>query len=253
MVGINIVPTCLLERTNNQEMFMCLYQEAMASEAYAAFFRKMVKLGKFVIMDNGAAEGQNPSPIQLLNAYQMVNPSEVILPDVVGNKNETLRQGKEAIEAFKRAGFFGKSRIMAVPQGATLAEWIECLDEMLTWPIDTIGVSKFITNLYKDERPKDSCIRNTAVKAINLRSSIDIHLLGCWENALELSKVETLNPGRVRSTDSAIAYVYSRNNKLLLQGDRPDQKEIDFDRDTAGDLNMDILQSNLDAYRQICK
>lgn len=259
-----IVPTPMLGMDKGDDYFMCLYQEVKSNPKYAEYFRRKVEEGHFVIMDNGAAEGENPSWEELLEVYPLVNPSEVVLPDVVYNKEETLRQTKEAYLAFEkiklRDSTEPKMRYMMVPQGENYTEWLECMKEFVQLHPVTIGVSKFVTPKYQEEMGSDANVRKECVDAIinfcggveNMRRmGVEIHLLGCWDNPKEIGEIARAFPGVVRGTDSAIAYVYTRNNiEYSPEVDRPDKDHIDFKKGDKVDVGLFL--KNKELWRQYC-
>lgn len=259
MQPINIVPRKYLEETANQPYHISLYQELIKDDEYMAFYKRMLAEGKFVMMDNGAAEGVNPTLDELLPIYDELQPSEIILPDVVGQKEETLRRTKEAYERLVDMGYHEKMQFMAVPQGATFTEWLECMHVMISQEhITTIGVSKFVTKLYKDELGESVNVRLECVDAIinyafeNKLRVPEIHLLGCYYTPYEVGDIEQTFPDAVRSTDSAIAYVYTRNGMQIEEDERPDQKEIDFSGNDVAHEHLELLKTNMKQYTKIC-
>ena len=260
MQPISIVPSPLLSHVANQEFQMCLYQEAKKDPIYAQFYKEQIAAGKFVLLDNGAAEGVNPTWQELVPIYEELGPSEIILPDVVGEKEETLKRSSEAYIELKGLGFHNKMQFMGVPQGRTFSEWLDCLRVMMIQDhITTIGVSKFVTKLFAEELGATTNVRLECVDAIlnhPSRKKVQIHLLGCYYTPYEIQEIEAAFPGKVRSTDSAIAYVYARNSLSINTATRPDQKEIDFQQndipeyDTTG---KDLLDRNIELYSKICR
>ena len=259
MQPINIVPRAYLEETANQSHHIALYQELAKNDEYLEFYKRMLAEGKFVMMDNGAAEGVNPTLEELLPVYDELQPSEIILPDVVGQKEETLNRSKNAYTKLVEMGYHERMQFMAVPQGATFSEWLECMHIMIKQEhITTIGVSKFVTKLYKEELGENVNVRLECVDAIvnyavenNLRVP-QIHLLGCYYTPYEIGQIESTFPGAVRSTDSAIAYVYSRNGMQIEDDERPDQKEIDFSGNDVASEHLELLRANMKQYANIC-
>lgn len=253
-----IVPTPYLEETKEDSYFMCLYQEVKKNPEYAAFFKARKEEGKFVIMDNGAAEGVNPTAAELLPIYSLVEPNEIVLPDVVYNKEETVRRTKEAYNLFSEYDLEKKYKYMAVPQGETFSEWLECLRLFLQQTnITTIGVSKFVTPKFQKEMGDDANVRLECVDAIitiaeMMDRDIEIHLLGCWKDPSEIHRIAEVFGPKVRGTDSGIAYVYTRNNVEYTPGtDRPDNDEIDF---THGEvIDKALLRKNKEAYVAQCQ
>lgn len=253
-----IVPTPYLSVIKQDEYQMCLYQEVKAQPEYAEFYRDRAAEGMFVIMDNGAAEGSNPTWQDLLPVYALVNPSEVILPDVIYNKEETIRQTREAYSGFNQAGL--KARYMMVPQGNTFKEWKECMETFVKQSPVTVGISKFVTPKFQDEMGPGANVRLECVDAIvefcggakqMKEDGIQIHLLGCWDNPQEIGEIARAFGKTVRGTDSAIAYVYTRNGiEYDPTIDRPDKKEIDFE---LGDrVSWKLLENNKRLWVNYC-
>lgn len=96
------------------------------------------RMGRTMIMDNSAFElGRSIEPLEYYRLYKELKPDELILPDVRGNKEETLRQ----------SAFFSKclskeereeTTLIGVVQGATMEELLDCAIALL----DEIKVDK---------------------------------------------------------------------------------------------------------------
>lgn len=197
-----IVPIPHLSETREDEYFLALAQHMHVPE-YRKFFQDRLTEGRFVILDNGAAEEGAINPETLWSLTNDLQPTEVILPDVVCRRRKTLKAGREFIDTLERRGHPGSVvRRMAVPQGEDLEDWTRCLREMLTWRIHTIGISKFV------------CLfttRSDALKrAMDLLHHEDIHLLGCGWDPRDVQAIEREWPGRVRGVDSGIATICSQ-------------------------------------------
>lgn len=259
MLVASILPVANLERTIGKPYHMALAQFIGVDDAYTSFFQERVREGTFVIMDNGAAEGVQPTIQELIPKIQLLQPSEIVLPDTIYNKEVTLAKGEEAIfvlsQAFDEGIIRSDAKIMAVPHGETLKEWIACMQEMLMWPIDTIGVSKFITPKYGDKA------RFKAVQAIvdtlkNTDRTIQIHLLGCWEHPKEIGEVEFVynefGP-TVRGTDSAIPYVYANMGKKIDEVFERPEYHMDFlTKVKLTDELEELLTHNIQKWEDYC-
>lgn len=251
-----ILPTPLLNEVN-QDYNMCLYQVVKECPEYAEYFRNIKAQGKFVIMDNGAAEGVNPTAQELMEIYPLVEPSEIVLPDVVYDQHETLARTKEAYQLFVDNGLHEKYQFMAVPQGSNFNEWLECMRTMIRQEhITTIGVSKFVTPRFQAEMGMDANVRKECVDAILIAAQaigrdIQIHLLGCWSNPIEIGSICQTFEDQVRGTDSGIAYVYTRAGVTYTPDtNRPDNNEIDFINGTVDDI--ELLHTNIDTWVDYC-
>ena len=252
-----ILPTPHLDEIANDTYHMCLYQEMISNPEYAKFYQDRIAEGKFVIMDNGAAEGVNPTIEELIPVWEQYKPREVVLPDVVGNYDETLAKFEQSYSLMAEKGLLGKYHIMAVPQGETFTAWIDCMKEMVRRRyVTTIGVSKFTTKLYQKVLGKETNVRLECVDHIlaetenSSRPPIEIHLLGCHNHPTEIGQIANIFPS-VRGTDSAIAYVYTRKNRELTRDRRrPDNKHIDFKKGTVD--NIQLLRDNIDRWKTFC-
>lgn len=227
-----IVPLSCLPLTVDNQYHMCLAHLVQQSDAYTAFYRKMSDMGKFVLMDNGAAEDAQLDFDQLIAMYRKINPTEIVLPDVLRDRKATIEKSSAFIKELNNRGELPKYTFMFVPQGRTFDEWRLCMDYMLDLHrgmISSIGVSKFLDMLSTTEVN----VREKAVAYIEekkIRDNIpglEIHLLGCSEGAATIRSIFSKHPS-VRGVDSAIGYLYAQNKQLpSFECGRP-EGEIDF-------------------------
>lgn len=161
------------------------------SEKYWTYYRllKNSRVGYYIILDNGAYEKKSVSPEELMYKAYLVGANEVIVPDKLSDKQETLK----LIETF--TNLINKTnniRYMFVPQGKTLEEWKECFDEIVRKYeklIDVIGIPKVLGEYRRD-----------AIKYVKRNSNFPIHALGCnsFEEMVAFSKLG------IRSMDSKL-------------------------------------------------
>lgn len=259
MLVASILPVANLARTIDNPYHMALAQFIGVDEDYTRFFQERVKAGQFVIMDNGAAEGEQPTIEQLIPKIIMLQPSEIVLPDTIYNKEETLRKGEEAIFVLSSrfdAGIIHKdTKIMVVPHGETFEEWKECMQEMLTWPIDTLGISKFVTPKYGD-RARFNAVQAIVDEIKQTNRHVQIHLLGCWEHPREIGEIEFVYNefgSTVRGTDSAIPYVYAAMGiKIDDLFNRPAYHMDFLSRVKLTDELEELLTHNIHRWEEYC-
>lgn len=224
----HIVPKNSLDIIDGRDFYMCLANIAYKDKEYAQYYADQVKKGAFVLLDNGAAEHDQMTLQQILEVIKVINPSEVVLSDTLCNGNETIRKSLEAIEFYRSNGYTGQ--FMFVPQGDTLQEWCQCFKQMSDHPeIDTFGISKFMTSHFK---MSDARLKGLLYMEDVGQRKYTVHLLGCHENIDELSQIKTAiryscENIRIRSTDTAIAYIYAQQQLDIGKGNRP-EGEIDF-------------------------
>lgn len=225
----HIVPVDCLHVLDNKQYLMCLAHLVKANGAYGDYYASAArKPGTYVLMDNGVAEGEQLSNEELLRCYDRIRPSEIILPDTLCDSSDTLRKMHEALELFVESEHL-PYRIMAVPQGHDLDEWIACAEAMVRdRRIHTIGVSKFL-----QMAGGSYMTRYWAVDALSEliakygRSDLEVHLLGCSEPTAYVQMILDKYPF-VRGCDSALGYLFAQAQIHPTEfTERPDG-EIDF-------------------------
>lgn len=248
MKAASIVPVKYLHMIRDDEYHMCLAHLIGKDKEYTDFYKEIGSTkGKYLIMDNGVIEG-NPRPIEeIVQKAIMVGADEIVLPDVFRDMNATLELSYAALQYVKMD--FPQLKVMVVPQGNSLDEWMTCAMAMLDWDIDCIGIPKVLVHL----GGRDGRLEVLERLGHRLRG-LEIHLLGCWTTPLEILVIDRyVKEGKirpVRGVDSAIAYVYSREGELISNMDRPNSMAINF-RDE--DTDEELLERNLRAWREACE
>lgn len=248
MKAATILPADYLFLTEEDDYHMCLAHLIGEDKKYTNFYKKIGQdPNKFLIMDNGVIEG-DPRPIEeIVQKALSVGADEIILPDVFMNMAETLDKSYEALQKVRND--FPNLRVMVVPQGESLEEWLECARIMLTWDIDTIGIPKVLVHL----EGRDGRLNALEELGHSLRG-LDIHLLGCWVTPIEILMIDrAAKEGRilpVRGVDSAIAYVYTRSGGLISDSDRPDSEPIEFRSNLGPRIDLSLLEANIDLWKE---
>ena len=230
-----IVPLRFLNMTSKNMYHMCLAHLVLKSEEYALFYRRMSDEGKYVLVDNGACEGEKMSYDDLMRVYDIIRPTEIILPDVLFDKEETLERTYFFLDNYNLRRY----KKMVVPQGQDLDQWKECCDEMLVIDeVNTIGIPKWLGGAYIGSRPA-ICEKLT-------NTDKEIHLLGCSEGPKVLLDCKRKNPN-VRGCDSAFAYLCAKAGVKVIDSEtkRPGEK-IDFLNDTKGSETLDKLMADFE-------
>lgn len=225
----HIVPVAHLEDTVENQYHMCL-AHLIKNEAYQNHFRRMSELGRFVLMDNGAAEGAQLQPDALIETYEKINPSEIVLPDSLFEAGSTIQKSRNFMKMLQGRGMIDQYRLMAVPQGNCLEEWEACARIFVKdTRVNTIGVSKFTNIGWRDRyaRVKACDILAALFKEYD-REDMEVHLLGCDEGPLIVKQIHEAH-SFVRGCDSAFSYLQAQENKLMsLADDSRPEGTIDF-------------------------
>lgn len=242
-----IVPVLHLEQIKDNHYHMCLAHLVEQSLEYGQFYRRMSEDGKFVLMDNGAAEGAQLPVEELLTMYNTINPTEIVLPDTLNNCVDTLRKTLSFVHEHKDLPY----RFMGVPQGKDFDEWCACVEVMLREPrINSIGVSKFLNIATGDNEIRfHACAYITKVASALERRDIEIHLLGCDEGPFLVGQIQELFP-IVRGCDSAFAYIATQANVEITDETERPEGEIDF---IEGTVPCDELAIRLKQFEDVAR
>ena len=225
----HIVPVSHLGDTADNQYHMCLAHLVKESDEYTTHFAKMAVDGKFVLMDNGAAEGAQLRFKELFEMYEKIKPTEIVLPDALFNSASTIQKSRVFLQMMQDEGV--EYRTMAVPQGRTLKEWAACARIFAKdTRINTIGVSKFLNIATKDRyvRFRACEILSNLIREYNRIDDLEVHLLGCDEGPLIVKMCHEAYPF-VRGCDSAFAYLQAQAGKrMTLMDDSRPGGTIDF-------------------------
>ena len=228
----HIVPVNCLEKTATNQYHMCLAHLVKESNEYAAFYKRMVDEGNYVMMDNGAAEDSQLSIEELVQCYKKVNPTEIVLPDTLLDRGSTISKVKESYQYLMNE-FDGNIpyKIMIVAQGDCIDDCVQCIADINELVIggvirvNTIGISKFLP-MHTGNKYDRASLLMTAKDDIE-SMGCEVHLLGCYESTDVIRNIRE-NCKCVRGVDSAFTYLCSQAG-VLIDGDvsRP-SGEIDF-------------------------
>lgn len=233
----HIVSSDLLDLIDGRDFYMCLANIACKDENYRNFYKRKVEEGAFVLLDNGAAEHDQMTLDIMWSVIEQINPTEVILNDVLMHNEETIESSLKALEFYESKGF--KGQYMFVPQGKNLSDWIQCYENMDKTKISTIGVSKFVTSGWCDSNARYKC-------CTYLNNEMPVHLLGCHENINEV-KIISENFDNIRSNDTAIAYIYALSDQEISKGNRP-HGEINFIKSDLTSDQVELLKQNIEKF-----
>lgn len=228
----SIVPVANIERTFSGDYAMML---AHLAPYYFPYVSTKQGMNCYRIMDNSLIElGEAMSIGELCRAAKMCQASEIILPDVFRDGEATYKNAKHLIRMLSLV-YQNKIpfNLMAVCQGKTIEEFMECFDKLERLPeIHCIGIPKVSSELIPGEG-------RSGLECIWEHSSKQIHLLGIADSFQELERYK--HPEKIRSVDSCLAALLS-NTTDSIYGERP-SRTIDLLYDTINTPNyLHILQ-----------
>lgn len=174
------------------------------SRPYTMMFRDLRRAHAFIMLDNGVAEGTPQEWYKILAINDLIEPDEIVLPDVMRDAEGTATASAKVastIPLYKRA---------VVPQGKDWTEWRWCLDAMHnSFDFTTICVAKHLESLPGGRAQAVKFIRDSYGTRHN------VHLLGFYANPLK--EIANLAPVKehIRSIDSAAPIAWAQQALLL--------------------------------------
>jgi hypothetical protein len=190
------------------DLEFCLAPLARDNEGYRAYYKRAAAAGRFVLLDNGTAEGALVDNDTLIDLAAEIGAVEVVAPDVLFDGPGTVEATRDFIGTLmRRVDHF--TTIMAVPQGATVSEYVKCADKLATLPtVRTLGLSKYSVRRCFSRFDSPSLVDSRA-RAIDAVTHLgkSIHLLGADGSLTqEIVRLVSHPHALVRSNDSAFAY-----------------------------------------------
>lgn len=194
----------------------------------------------FVIMDNGAAEGEMVSTEKLFDKAWTFNADEVVVPDVIKDMRSTLaRVGQFMTNSDKPTMGY-----MLVVQGTTWKEVTTCIDTYLEeYPYCTIGIPRHLLTTLQDKNARCKLVEYIGGRGV-------IHMLGT--NPAAPKEVRLLGQkfgDVVRGIDSSLPYNYTAAGLELSKCTPHD----DVQRPTGYfgrpiELDDSLLQDNIQTF-----
>lgn len=234
---VSYLDTCMQTRTQ------LMLPHMMANKEYAAKYRLFLnQSSQYVIMDNGAAEGEYMSPRKMIRLVEEYRPNEFAMTDYLADSKKTVKAAIDFLSA--GSGFFRKSDIKVglVAQGrsATEARWT--VDTVLRSPNGHLVKVIYIPRLLVAHGGKRTRLE-VAQDLAEAYPEMELHLFGAapsWPGeAYDAGKLGEA----IRSMDTSMPYNYGfygrrieslvRRKAVARPQDYFDLPREAFDRDTT--------------------
>lgn len=217
-----IPPHCYAEDMLTTNYHLLLAQ-LMVNEEYMSVAYSLGKDKKrYVILDNGAAEGATYGAQPLFIIADELSVDEVVIPDVIKDAIGTVELLAEFMyEAGKRER---QLKYMFVAQGTTWDEIMWSVEKAVAYPtINTIGIPRHLLQTLGDNNARMKLYQMLYRK---YEFRFEYHLLGCSPyDSTEMKRVGALFGNKIRGVDTSIPYVYGFYGEWLSKRaayDRPD-------------------------------
>jgi hypothetical protein len=238
--------------------YFCLAHHYINDKNYKKHFLNIRETNPnaFITLDNGAAEDSLVTRKELIKIVKELRPSEVIAPDVLFNKEQTLMNFESFIEKMLERDLLSQTKLFACPQGSTKDEWLECYWQMVSnQHVSCIGLSKIAVPKCWNEAVGDTMIgksRNQCVAELLQRGLVvkPFHLLGMGEHD-EFELYKTMNIKEIRSSDSCYTVLSAINGIRFDSGDTTRIPTTNSYFDTIlTDEQISIASSNINYLKE---
>lgn len=209
--------------------------------SYIEAFREAKEAGDYVILDNGALEGDLSSSKRIKAFAKVIGADEIALPDVLGDVVAT----RDAARQYLRLHDEGTDRrYMGIVQGTTP----NAIRDMVAWyhdqeAIGTIGIPRDMISRLGQKH----CRIDLANWIANGFPRFEVHMLGAssaWPE--EVRYIAKYSP-TVRSIDTSMPFNYSIQNKQLDKGGMA-HRQAGYFSGALPIVNETLIQHNLNTY-----
>ena len=174
---------------------------------------------------------------KVLDAAKIINPSEIVLPDVYMEGPNTIKEVKKASEQLKTVEH--DYLLQAVCHGETEIEWKSTWECLQTYPeIDTIAIPKVTEKQFGSRTP----FVKWALE--NNHNNKQIHLLGCWSDMKEFEEYTDEMKSKIRGVDTSIVYHCAIENSDKKPGWKID---LEHSYENSKDFHKNMLRKQQEA------
>lgn len=232
-----IAPPKALGLIDNQGYNFALGQELCRDGAYHKWHEVAAYEGRFIIVDNGAAEPEEERvAFKDIEVMSRGIADEIILPDKLRDASWTLEHSLDGDVLSK----VPSRKRFVVPQGKDWNEWKECLHMMFTIAIPaTIGIAKWIEGGLPGGRPQ-------ALKYIleaGYHHHCHVHLLGIYEKPFEEARnAYKVYPG-IRGVDTGASIAYAQQGAEISDNEH-------YSLQWEGSVHARLAMQNISALRK---
>lgn len=245
-----IPPRGMTSYASRGDILMCLAQLLNASldPSYDETMSRL-RSKKFALLDNGANEGQPLTGEALAYIDKIFEPDELVLPDVLGNADETYKTSTEYLRVFGRAG----ASYMGVVQGTNRSELQSLIARYAkVSSITTLGLPRLLLDrTYHAIRLDMATWVDT-----NFPNRFQVHFLGASSTWLKEPYFASKYGTPARSIDTSLPFNYGLAGVRIEDYQGVTDKKIDrpegyFERMHSLNARTTVLY-NMEIYKEWC-
>lgn len=243
---VGLIPPRGLEKTALATDFSLMLAQHKSS--WTDDLIRTLRPSRYIVMDNGACEGDRVTNEELLDAASVFGADEIVLPDVMNDAAETLNLVDDFINEYVHT----KTRkLMAVAQGLNLKQFQICINDFVDLEaISVIGLPRHMLGTLEDPVAR-LAVANWVNREFPGR--FEIHFLGANVTfPQEIREVANIVPF-VRSLDTSLPYTYTMLGVNFTDKEIPHPANIKrpstyFTEDWSKQINHDRLNDNINTY-----
>ena len=245
-----IPPVAHLADTNDLAYQLVLPHMLIHNKEYAKHYMTQGQDDKLLILDNGAAEGEQVSLSALMHLAKAYNVSEFALPDIMGEGYNNMQSALESLR-FLAAEEWDFCSVGFVAHGDNVRQIMGYIDKVLRADVLNLVEVIYLPRILVNEHA--FTIRTELCKAIKENYAVDVHLFGASQNfpgdilcASRLSEA--------RSVDTSVAYTYAAAGELMgptWVRDRIIRRDDYFDHELVGEERV-LMERNIQLLKEWC-
>lgn len=219
--------------------------DLMSRRAYGGMYMRLARLGDFVVLDNGIAEGQPSPPESLMAQAATLGAQEVVAPDVMKDANATIK----AVEDFFKLERPARFQYMAVVQGEKVEDFFKCADVFASIEsINTLGIPRHMLTTLNQKAAR---IDFAYVVDERYPGRFDLHLLGTNPMWIPEVKHAAKYSPFIRSVDTSMPFSYAlAGQDLALTTEHITRPDRYFDIDWPSKVDGPLIRSNIRTFME---
>lgn len=201
--------------------------------------------GDYLILDNGAAEGEPVKDSELIDAAKYYGADEVVLPDVMCKGYDTLRRIRIFLELYGHLA--EQVKFMAVVQGSSFTEVRNCIDTLIRDKrISVLGIPRHLISTLDSKGARARVLEY--IQRFYGTERKEVHLLGTSpHHPTEIQFISKTYPW-VRSVDSSLPYNYAIAGRRLADvGTEPVRRPEGYFTEER-EVDHELLMDNITTY-----